>query len=381
MLNFSTQTLGLVSHSIPPARDGYTLMLEELFSPVPRDRLALAGIFNGPWGGRARVPVPLPRFPRRPVEAIAGAAGLIASRKLWGRALHHVFPNVRRIVATVDPTMGVATSWAHSARAELWLYAIDLHASAFWMAGQTFRPTMDRWRREALQRADRLFAITEKMADWLRTEGATARIDLLPPLTSVPPTAVRPWETKRPRFVFSGWVYSAQGRALSWIERAVNEFAPDAELRLLTLMRPIDVQRTAGIDLRRWTVQQASGDALAAEIAACTCAIVALDPGPRDPEARQSLAVAFPSKLREYFAIGRPVLCVAPPDYAVSDVIAAAGCGVIGHDEASTREAVRMMCQADGAQRAAWGAGAHRYARLHMDNAVVGERFRRDALA
>ncbi len=375
----STQTLGLVSHGLPPGSDGFSIMLQELLGAVPQERLALVGLGGEPWGERARVRLPVLRRPSRLSESTVAALSLMAGRTVAGPILRRLFPNVRRIIATLDPTLGVASQWASATGADLWLYAIDLHATSFWGGGSVFQTTLAAWRREAFARASRIFAISPKMADWLRADGAKGEIEVLPPLIELGAAEPVPLPPGRPSFLFCGWVYTAHGRALSWVERAVAEVAPETELRLLTLMSRPELARV-GLDLRRWTVASATAEEVAREVARSTCSIVALDPEVSDPIARASLQVAFPTKLREYLSVGRPVLCVAPPDYGIAQMATEGGWGIVATDEASTREAVRRICQSSPEQLSALSRAAYEFARTHLDNRVVGARFREQAL-
>ena len=375
----ATPTLALVSHSIPPGNDGFTIMLSELLAGVPQESLALVGIGSRSWGRRARLPLPVPRIPRRQSESAVMALSLMASRRLAGLVLPQRFPRVRRIVATLDPTLGVAIGWARAAGAELWVYAIDLHANAFWGAGSIFQDTLNRWRREAWANATRIFAISGKMADWLRRDGATGEIETLPPLIDVEPSPP-PLPAGRRSLLFCGWVYSAQGRVLSWIERAVADLAPDWELRLCTPMSAAGLAER-GLDPARWTVLAATGSEVAREVARSSCTIVALDPEVSDPFARRSLEVAWPTKLREYLSVGRPVLCIASADYAVADLARQGAWGLLATDEESTRQAIRTLAASPPSQLEAWAQSAHRFALAQMDNRTIGQRFRDRALA
>jgi hypothetical protein len=376
----ATPTLALVSHSIPPGNDGFTIMLSELLAGVPEESLALVGIGSRPWGRRARVRLPVLRIPRRQSESAVMALSLMASRRLAGLALSRRFPRVRRIIATLDPTLGVAIGWARATGAELWVYAIDLHANAFWGAGSIFQGTLNRWRREAWAHATRIFAISGKMADWLRSDGARGEIETLPPLIDVEPSPP-PLPAGRPALLFCGWVYSAQGRVLSWIERAVADLAPAWELRLCTPMSAAGLAER-GLDPARWTVIAATGSSeVAREVARSSCTIVALDPAVSDPFGRTSLQVAWPTKLREYLSVGRPVLCIASGDYAVADLARQGAWGLLATDEESTRQAIRTLAASPPSQLDAWAASAHRFALAQMDNRTIGRRFRERALS
>lgn len=372
---FETQTLALVSHCLPPGQDGFTIMLRELFEAIPEDRLALVGIGDR-WGARARAPFPVPRKPSRRSESSVMAAVMAAARLIGPGALRRLFPNVRRIVATLDPTLAIAEPWAVAAGADLWMYGVDLHASAFWGAGPLLRGQLERWRRSALGRASRSFAISPRMADWMRHHGAGGDIEILPPLIDVDSSQPEALAKGRRSLLFCGWVYQAQGQALTWLERAVAELAPEVELRMVTLMTPAQVA-AAGLDPERWSIRSVSPEGVAAEVAKATCTVVALDPAAGD---RASLQVAWPTKLREYLAVGRPVLCIAPSDYGIVDIAARGGWALIADDEAGTREAVVAIARCSETDLWSRAVAAHGFARATMNNRTIGAAFRAAAM-
>jgi hypothetical protein len=373
-------TLGIVSEALPPGRDGYTIILEELLRALPEQDLVTVSVGWRRWGQRKRISLPVARVPGRRSESIAAALSLMTTRAAYGALLSRRYPQVRRIFATLDPTLGVASAWAAAARAELWVYAIDLHTSSFWGAGTAFRGVLRRWHRAALRDATRMFALSEQMAEWLRGEGANGPVAILPPLIDVPPEPSVGAPNKKPIFLFCGWVYSAHQRALSWIEQAADAVAPEAELRLVT---PMTREHLAalGVNLGRWTVLARTPAEIASEVAACTCAIVALDPEPSSPELREALKVAVPTKVREYLSVGKPVLCVAAPDYAIARLATEGRWGQVCSDQASTQSAVKQMLESTEADLAARGRAAHRFALERLNNGTVGASFRRELAA
>lgn len=372
-----TQTLAVVSHCLPPGHDGFSIMLGELLGPVPEDQLVAVGMGVGAWGRRVRVPL-LRRKPSRPSESAAMAVVLAAETPIAGPALARLYPNVRRIVGTLDPTLGVATAWARAAGADLWIYGVDLHASAFWGAGAFMRGTLERWRREAFGRASRTFAISPRMADWMRAHGAPGDIEILPPLIDVDTAAPAPLPQGRRSLLFCGWIYQAQGPALAWLERAVADLAPEIQLRLVTRMKPADVA-AVGLDPARWSISSVPAEQVAAEVARASCTVVALDPEVAAAD-RASLQVAWPTKLREYLSVGRPVLCIAPPDYGIVNEAARGGWGLVADDEAGTREAVAALAKCTDDDLWSRALAAHGFARQHMNNRTIGAAFRRGAL-
>ena len=374
---WDTQTVALVAHNLPPGRDGYSIMLRELFGEVPEDKLAMVGIGGGPWGSRVRLPLPVPRQPSRRSESSVMAAVMAATRYLGPSVLRRLFPNVRRIVATLDPTMIIAERWARATGADLWVYGIDLHASAFWGAGPFLQKTLARWRRETLGRASRCFGLSPRMNEWMRADGAPAEVELLPPLINIDAAGPVPLPTGRRSLLFVGWLYTAQGQALAWLQKAVTEIAPDIELRLLTHMAPADVA-AMGLDPARWSIKSVPPEQVLQEVASSTCMIAALDPVAQN---RAPLQVIWPTKLREYLSVGRPVLVIAPPDYGIVDIATQGGWGLVAHDEASTRAAVETLARSSNEDLRGRSEAAFQFALRYMNNRTVGAAFRRDVLA
>jgi hypothetical protein len=91
--------------------------------------------------------------------------------------------------------------------------------------------------------------------------------------------------------------------------------------------------------------------------------------------------VAWPTKLREYLSVGRPVLCIARPEYAVAKMAAANGWGVVAHSEAETRAAVARIVAEPAATLAERARAAHRFALDNIDDATIGAALRRDLCA
>jgi hypothetical protein len=177
--------------------------------------------------------------------------------------------------------------------------------------------------------------------------------------------------------LFVGWLYQAQGKALAWLQRAVAEITPDIELRLLTHMKPADVA-AMGLDPARWSIKSVPPEQVMAEVASATCVIAALDPEALN---RAPLQVVWPTKLREYLSVGRPVLCIAPPDYGIVDIAIQGGWGLVANDEASTRAAVERLARSSNADLRAWSQAAFAFAVKYMNNRTTGAEFRRAVLA
>ena len=350
------------------------MMLEALLGRVPEDQLALVGI-GGPWGARARVPFPAGHLPTRRLESVAAASLVVSVSPVLARALVRRFPKVRRVVATLDPMIGLASQWARHAGADLWVYGIDLHANHFWGADAFLAAQMVAARGRALAQASRVFGLSHRMCEWLTAHGARAQAEELPPLVDVGDAL--PFPNGTPRFLYSGSVYGANAKPLCWLQRAAADVGVPVELRLLTGTTQVDLVR-AGLDLQRWSVGKAAPDQVPAEVAQATWCVVALDPYARD---RETLRVAWPTKLREYLAVGRPVFCISAPDYAAAELANQAGWGITAGSEEETRAALRAALAETPQALAARAERAHVFAKSRFDNQVIGEGWRREALA
>ena len=243
---WETPEIALVSNCLPPGGSGYQLILEQLLGAIPQERIATVGIGEA-WGGR-----PHPLFPARRsapghLESLLTTLAVVGTERIAPNLFGRVLPNVRRIFATMDPTLGFAASWARGVGAELWVYAIDLHMASYWRSGSFLRPRLMAWRDEAFRRATRVFALSEVMAEWLRSIGVDREIEILPPLFPVGPPI--PLPAGPPTFVMSGAVYSINVAPLRWLERAVTALAPSTRLRLITSTRPQEL-RAAGLESR-----------------------------------------------------------------------------------------------------------------------------------
>jgi hypothetical protein len=335
--------------------------------------MATVGIGRA-WGRRAH-----PLFPAR-YNALGYFESLLTAIAVAGaeRTAPHVFgrmlPNVRRIFATMDPTLGFAASWARGVDAELWVYAIDLHMPAYWGAGAFLRPRLMAWREEAFRRATRVFALSEGMAEWLRSIGVDREIEILPPLFPVGEPA--PLPPGPITFLMSGAIYSNNAAPLRWLERALADLQPEARPRLITSSRPQEL-RAAGLDLTRWSIGTVSPGEVSAEVARATWCFIGMDSG----RSEDAYRVAWPTKLREYLSVGRPVLCISRPGYAVAKLVGGSTWGVLAEGEAGTRVAVARILKEPRAETERRALAAHRFAREQIDDAKVGAAIRRSLLA
>ncbi len=371
-LRWTTPDIALVSHGVPPGMTGYQFMLEQLLGAIPQERLATVGV-GGPWGERPHVPFPAGRTApgRRTAHAVAAAVAL--AERLAPHVYPRMLPNVRKIFATLDPTLGVATAWAKATGAELWLYAIDLHADEYWNVGGFLRSRLLAWRDEALRTARRVLAISEPMAEWMAARGAKGQIDIVPPLYPVGDRV--PMPDGPLTFLMCGAVYSINAGPLRWLEKAVTDLAPSAQLRLVTGSPEAELQR-AGLDLTRWSRKQVAPKDVPAEVAQATWGVMGCDSG----QTVDGQTVVWPTKLRECFSLGRPILCIARPENAIARLAAQSRWGVFAFGEQQTRDAVQRIAQESRSELEDRSRAAHAFALERMNDATIGAAIRRDLL-
>jgi hypothetical protein len=272
----------------------------------------------------------------------------------------------------LDPTLGVATSWAKGTGAELWVYAIDLHAADYWGAGAFGRRRLHSWQREAFRDAARAFAISEGMADWLRSRGVDrSNIEILPPLYPVGDRVDLP---EGPiKFLMSGAVYTVNAGPLRWLERAVTELAPAARLRVITPTSNAELT-AAGLNLTSWSKSTVAPSEVRDEVTRATWGVIGIDSGRSEDGER----VAWPTKLREFLSVGRPILCMARPDSAIFKIVAASRWGIAVFGESETRAAVVRIMSESPDETEARARAAYEFAREHLDDKKVGAAIRRD---
>jgi hypothetical protein len=369
-LRWSTPEIALVSHGVPPGMTGYQFMLEQLLGGIPEEHLATVGM-GGPWGNRPHVPFPAGRYApgRRTAHAIAAAVAV--AERLAPHVYPRMLPNVRRIFATLDPTLGVATAWAKATGAELWLYAIDLHAEGYWNVGGFLRPRLLAWRDEAFRIAHRVLAISEPMAEWMQARGVKTKIDIVPPLYPVGEQA--PYPQGPTTLLMCGAVYSINAGPLRWLERAVTELAPQLQLRLVTTSPDSEIKR-AGLSLDRWTKAQVAPKDVPAEVMRATWGVMGCDSG-KSVDAER---VVWPTKLREFFSLGRPVLCIARPENAIARMAVNSQWGLFAFGEEQTRQTVMQIASESRAVLEERCRAAHAFALERMNDATIGAAVRRD---
>jgi hypothetical protein len=365
--------IALVSHGIPPGHSGYHFMLEQLLGAIPEERLAIVGV-GGPWGNRPRPPFPARRNAPGYLESLLAAGAVAFTERFSPQIYSRMLPNVRRIFATLDPTLGVAASWAKGVGAELWVYAIDLHAPAYWGAGAFLRERLRCWLKVAFRDAKRAFAISDGMADWLRSAGVDRPIEILPPLYPVGDPIEIPQGPLT--FLMSGAVYSVNSGPLRWLEKAVVDLAPSARLRLITPTQDVALV-AAGLSLENWSRSSVAPADVKKEVARATWGVIGLDSGrPHEGE-----RVAWPTKLREFLSSGRPILCIARPESAIARIVAAGEWGIVAHGESETRAAVLRIMSESRQKLEERGKAAHAFARQYIDDNRIGAAIRRELCA
>jgi hypothetical protein len=351
-------------------------VLEQLLGAIPEDDIVLVTLGARRWGRRTTLPILVPRFPFTRLEAAVAPLLTAASSALSAMVLPRVFPKVRRILATVDPMIGIASAWARATGAELWVYTIDLHCNRFWNTAGWMQHTLLEWRRDAFAAAARGFALTPRLSSWMRENGFSAPIDLLPPL--YPRWEPRPVPEGPPTLMYCGWVNSYTAGPLRWIQQAAAESNRPCRLVLVSPSPGEEISRLGvGLGESQWQLRSARPEEVPALVSQATWTIIALDPEYRD---REALQVAWPTKLREYLSVGRPVLCVAASDYAVTEMLTDTGWALVAHDAQTTRHAVDLAISESRDRVQARADEAHAFGLKTMDDRLVGERWRQSFL-
>jgi hypothetical protein len=349
--------VAVVSTVLPPERFGWPLMIEKLLGPIPAAELLCVAPAAHPWGQR-----PAAFLATREIAGLGSAAAMWwldrmteleatrAARRLARRA-----PGVRRVLATFDRYLLLGARLARALGAELWLYAIDDHT----------RDHPAAWRGEALARASRIYAISREMGERLVREHGVRAFHELPPLADVPPDpAPLPPDAPR-RLVFLGNLEAYHERPFGWLARAADEVS--VELTLVT--SATRWERLAWRPPPPWRVVERPSRPVEDFVREAHAGVVLLT---LDPEWGDSMTVAFPSKMREYLALGRPVVAVAPPASCTTRVLREHALGWAASSEVELREAVRQLDGMSPGDLAAHGARGHAFARAHLDAASVG---------
>jgi hypothetical protein len=170
-----------------------------------------------------------------------------------------------------------------------------------------------------------------------------------------------------------GAVYSINAEPLRWLEKAVTELAPTAQLRLLTTSPDSEIRR-AGLNLAHWSKAQVSPEEVPAQVAQSTWGVMGCDSGKSVDGER----VVWPTKLREFFSLGRPILCIARPENAIARWAVKSRWGLFAFGEQQTREAVQRIAAESRAELEERSIAAHAFALERMNDATIGASIRRD---
>ncbi len=355
--DLSKARFALVTSGPPHAPLGWPLVLEHLLGPVPEHELLVVGPEHRTWDGRPRVDLYSadifhnggPRL-RRLLNPATQVEAWRTSLLLRTKGLR-----LRRVLATLDRMLPLAQRLAEDTGADLWIYAIDDHASM--LPRHMWKP--------AFQRASRVFALSAMLARHVEENYQRNRVEVLPPLTVMPTPVPIPSHAAL-KLLFLGSVQGYHREVLQWMAAwATNK--PNVELHLVTPRR--DWEAFGWTIPASWKVSCPPTQALGGHIADATVACVFLDTTPSNAA---QMTVAFPTKLRDYLAHGRPVLALAPSGSTTSEVILAQKLGWVAQDQNSLVTALDALAVCPMEELAAIGRRSHAYARAYLDLDVQG---------
>ncbi len=350
---------------VPRLAHGWGLALETLLDGVAPRELALVGNASERWGERPYAPL---------LSTQAHSAFAPYAERVWHElialeirrgapALARKMPRLQRVLGTFDRYIGLADALAREARAELWLYAIDDHT-------QLEYPRIARWRTAALRRATRVFALSPEMAEHLHGRYGVRDAEVLPPLTDVPAEPAPMPRGDTLRIVFVGNLADYQWPHLLAIAEAararggVELVAVVPEGRAIWLPGELPAP---------WRVVRGKHRDVARHVAEAHVGLILLQLSDRPEDGMQ---VAFPAKLTDYLAGGRPVLAVVTDRTCVARVIREEGIGWCVPATDRIAGAVEAIAGLPRTVLASMGAKAHAYARERVDTKTVGAAFR-----
>jgi hypothetical protein len=88
--------------------------------------------------------------------------------------------------------------------------------------------------------------------------------------------------------------------------------------------------------------------------------------------------VIWPTKLRELFGLGRPLLCIARPENAIARQVVNSRWGVFAFGEEQTRQAVQRIVAESRAELEERCRAAYAFALERMNDATIGAAIRRE---
>lgn len=346
--------LAVVTEMAPRAAGGWALMLETLLGPLPSHELLIVTPSIAQWGERAFARMSSPWAQNLPrgfekhwltLQADRGAPALAAQ-----------LPRLGAVLGTLDHYLPFAAKLAESSGVPLWVYAIDDHSTT--LPKETIAA--------ALQRANRVYGISREMCDHVRERYGRSSDGDIPPLRTMP-TLLPRVTLPKPRVIFSGLLYDYHREALTALGQ---RFGATAELILL---------HPAGVEPRYeppagWTVMPGKLGDIDRDLQTASLCLIILD---RSDDPKDGMRVAFPTKTRDYAALGLPIATLASPRSCIARVIAAERFGVVTDRIDEFCDLVDALLR-DPARRDELGVRGRAFAEKHLDDATVGAAFRAD---
>jgi glycosyltransferase involved in cell wall biosynthesis len=255
-----------------------------------------------------------PRWMRRLAKGLGGGRFAPSLHALWARTTGTRRGDLTFAVCGADPATPVrAAAFARRLGTPLALYLVDnFFAATELSTNQPIDSPVRERTREALRSARHVFAITPGLADWLRKETGGSATVLPLPFAAAPPGAGPQAFPPSRTIVFAGNPSHFYREGLRELASAITQFNRSSggePLRLrMTLGRSADLEGIFGTG-HAVSLEPAEGPGALA--AALRRSLACYLPYSGEEKFRSMTTTSFPSKLLEYLAHGRAIICHA----------------------------------------------------------------------
>lgn len=185
-------------------------------------------------------------------------------------------------------------------------------------------------------------------------------------------------ESECPVIMYVGGLHVGRAKVLGDVADALDRYVPPTGKRLkaqLVVHCPSEHLRLYGSGLRDRSTVVLAGSISPGEVASALArADVLLHVESADPEAVSFTRLSISTKIPQYLAAGRPVLCYAPSSLASSLLIAESGGGLVVSRQQELAAAVESLMNDAGRLREL-GTRGRSYARSHLSHGAVSARF------
>ncbi|MEQ8405934.1 MAG: glycosyltransferase family 4 protein [Oceanicaulis sp.] len=299
----------------------------------------------------------------RLVNEAGFAAALLAARAL-GEPAH---PAVLAVCPSVLAALAAGAFRKKGGRLVVLVHDIQSGLSPL-AGGRRVRGVLRRLERAALNRADHVVTLSERMAEVLRDIGVTTPIDVLPPQLDVAGFQVRPEPQGRTQLLYSGAFGRKQG-----LDQLI-----DAASALIRRGAQFDMvlRGAGGVEAELSARIEADGlphvrieplvarEQLCEALGAASVHLV--------PQAAEGGDFAVPSKVFTIMAAGRPFAATAAPGSPLARLAEESGAGLFappGDPDALAGALERLL--GDPRLRRAMGEAGRRYVENHVDRSIV----------